>query len=122
MLRMLQYVFDNGTGHVPTLSLFGRSAIRMMATVLKPLGEGLTMLPAGGGYEAQTAGPGFVLARHVPLPNEPRAATVVALEKLEDINARLIAALSTGDVPQTLVAARESLGRMVSAFDEARGG
>jgi len=45
MLRMLGYTFTPG-GDSDLRMAFGQSAIIMMATVLKPLGEGLTQLPA----------------------------------------------------------------------------
>jgi Ferritin-like len=51
MLRMLQYVFDNATSHETLLHQFGRRAIELMAAVIKPLGEALTLMPAGPDYE-----------------------------------------------------------------------
>jgi hypothetical protein len=119
MLRMLQYVFDNGTGAQPLLKLFGGTAIEVMATVIKPLGEALTLLPAGEGYQDQTAGPGFVLSRHVPLPAEPHAALVVACEKLADLDARLSAAVAAGPPPDRLLAAQAGLRRVAAKLAQA---
>lgn len=89
MLRMLQYVFDSATDHAAVLATFGHGAIEAMTAVIKPLGEALTRLPAGVEYEAQTAGPAFALSRHVALPTEPLAASIVAAEKLAELDARL---------------------------------
>jgi hypothetical protein len=89
MLRMLQYVFDNATGHTPLLRAFGRGALEAMTAVLKPLGEALTRMPAGPEYQEDTAGPGFGLARHVALPIDPTVAAVVNAERFRDLSLRL---------------------------------
>ena len=98
MLRMLQYVFDNATGHAPLLRALGRGALEAMTAVLKPLGEGLTRLPAGPQYQDDTAGPGFGLARHVGLPIDPAAASVVNAERFRELSLRLsgLAAMHAG--------------------------
>lgn len=85
MLRMLQYVFDNSTGDAALLRDFSQMAIRVMPTVLKPFGEALTLLPAGGSYGSKTAGPAFGLSRHVPLPLDSYAAATVAQEQLTEL-------------------------------------
>lgn len=85
MLRMLQYVFDNSTGDAALLRDFSQMAIWVMPTVIKPLGEALTLLPAGADYGSKTAGPAFGLSRHVPLPNDPRCAAIVAQEELSEL-------------------------------------
>ena len=85
MLRMLQYVFDNSTEDAALLRDFSRMAIKMMCTVIKPLGEALTRLPAGARYGLRTAGPAFAMSRHVPLPREPRSASIVAQERLQEL-------------------------------------
>jgi hypothetical protein len=89
MLRMLQYVFDNATTHTPLLRAFGHGALETMTAVLKPLGEALTLMPAGPEYEDKTAGPGFVLTRHVSLPTDPAAAAIVNAERFDELSHRL---------------------------------
>jgi hypothetical protein len=118
MLRMLQYVFDNATGDAALLRQFGKRAIELMAAVIKPLGEALTLMPAGPDYEDQTAGPGFVLSRHVGLPNEPRAAAVVALEKLQELSDRLRIASEGEPTPRQLRSASANLDRLGASFRE----
>jgi hypothetical protein len=86
MLRMLQYVFDNATGNPALLRAFGRGALEAMTAVVKPLGEALTLMPAGPGYENQTAGPGFALGPHIALPADPRAAAIVNAEWLRELS------------------------------------
>lgn len=117
MLRMLQYVFDNGTSDAPTLSQFGKTAIALMASVIKPLGEALMRLPAGLSYEGETAGPGFVLSRHVPLPAEPAAARRVAAERLGELAQKLdLLVVDKGPQPIELVAANRTLAEAVQNF------
>lgn len=89
MLRMLQYVFDNATSDIPLLKLFAQLSLQTMTTVVKPLAESLTMLPAGSDYGNATAGPPFTLLRHVSLPIEAPAAYVIVHEKCEELNQRL---------------------------------
>jgi hypothetical protein len=112
MLRMLQYVFDNGTSHDALLRQFGKASIEMMVAVVKPLAESLTLMPAGRDYEHQTAGPGFVLSRHVGLPNEPRAAAIVAEEKLAELADRLDRIAGMGPGPAQLRNASDNLRRI----------
>jgi hypothetical protein len=86
MLRMLGYTFTPG-GDLELKRSFGQNAIIMMATVLKPLGEGLTQLPATDPGGA-TAGPPFGLTRHVLLPTDARAAWMLVSERLVELNAK----------------------------------
>ena len=111
MLRMLQYVFDNATGDKGLLREFSKAALELMTSTLKPLGEALMLMPAGSTteYEGQTAGPGFLLTRHVPLPNEPAAARIVALEKLEEVLLRLERSASVAEAPRQLASAADNL-------------
>lgn len=116
MLRMLQYVFNDAATHEPLLTLFGRTSIQMMATVLKPLAESLTMLPAGIGYGGRTAGPPFSLSRHVPLPVDPRAAAILAEEKVRELADRLAGLVTNAEAPDRLRHARRNLDDIVSLF------
>jgi hypothetical protein len=96
MLRLLQYVFDNSTSDPQTLQPFSRAALYLMTAVLKPLGETLTLLPAGPRlYGSATAGPPFAIGRQVALPLDPRIAQTIATEKLTQLQQRL-ANLSDG--------------------------
>jgi hypothetical protein len=89
MLRMLQWVFDGATSHQRLMQAMARLSLHAMTSVLKPLGEALMCLPAGPEHDRQTAGPPFALTRHVPLPVEPRAATTVAGERLDELAEQL---------------------------------
>ena len=57
-----------------------------MATVIKPLGEALTALPAG--KTGRSAGPPFGLTRHVALPADAKAARLLVSERLAELLAK----------------------------------
>ena len=87
MLRMLGYAF-NSSGAAALRRRLGQQAIVLMATVLKPLGEALTHMPAAQPGGA-TAGPSFGLTRHVMLPANARAARLLVDERLAEITRHL---------------------------------
>lgn len=70
-LRLLQFVFDHSTTQLDVMQDLDRVSLELMTSTLKPLGERLTAMQAGQEYEGQTAGPGLLLTRHVPLPRDP---------------------------------------------------
>lgn len=109
MLRMLQYVFDNSTEDAALLRDFSRMAIKMMCTVIKPLGEALTLLPAGARYGLRTAGPAFAMSRHVPLPREPHSASIVAQERLQELVLLLEELAEHSNAPTQLISAHTNL-------------
>ena len=117
MLRMLQFVFDTATDDTPLLRAFGHGAIEAMTAVLKPLGEALTVMPAGPGYENQTAGPGFRLTRHIALPTDAAAAGVVNAERLVDLSDVLSALAARHDSIWQLRTAADNLERLARRFD-----
>jgi len=84
MLRALSYAFTTPSSEGLARE-FSRIAIALMPVVVKPLGEAITELPAGERYPGKTAGPAFGMARHVLLPDAPRAARVVVHERLREL-------------------------------------
>lgn len=114
MLRLLQHVFDGATGDdLHELRPFAAAALQLMATVIKPLGEALALLPAGHDYGDATAGPTFGLGRNVPLPLLRSIAETVAAEKLAELQQRLAAlAAQTPDPPAALQRAAANLARI----------
>jgi CDGSH-type Zn-finger protein len=59
MLLMLLRFFAHAEEDEDELRLLARGTLRLMASVLRPLGEALTKLPAGDAFPGKTAGPGF---------------------------------------------------------------
>jgi ferritin-like protein len=121
MLRLLQFVFDHSTTDVDVMRDLSRVSLELMTSTLKPLGEGLTAMPAGEEYEGQTAGPGFVLTRHVPLPRNPVAARMLALEKLDELTLRLrrAAALIDPEPPPQVGRAADNIAATASRLRDA---
>jgi hypothetical protein len=114
MLRQLQYVFSGNSDDPRLLRRFASVAIAVMPTVIKPLGEALTMLPAGKSYHGQTAGPAFAMTRHVPLPTGARAASTVVDERLGELIAEAERLANDNRAPQYLVKAAENLHRITA--------
>ena len=85
MLRMLQFVFDDITAPSELVRKMARQALLVMVQVVKPLGEALTLSPAGTEYPELNAGPGFGLTRHVSLPRDQCAAEVVVRERIDEV-------------------------------------
>ena len=85
MLRLLQYIFRNSTDDSETLRCFAKTAIGIMITLIKPLGESLMLLSAGEVWQGKTAGPAFGLSRHVTLPEEQHVANVIVQERLTEL-------------------------------------
>ena len=83
-MRMLQFVFSSCTDCGPESQRFAKTAIVIMTTVIKPLGEALTLLPMRE-MGADCAGPSFGMSRHVALSVDPGIATLVVRERLEEL-------------------------------------
>jgi hypothetical protein len=82
MLQMLSYAFSSSG---KTAQAMGKEAIRLMPTVVKPLGEALMLLPSGEKSDSRRAGPGFGLTRHVLLPDDPSVAMKLSCERLTEL-------------------------------------
>ena len=108
MLRMLGYTFSP-CGGAELRRAFGQSAIVMMATVLKPLGEALATLPATEEPTGPTAGPPFGLTRHVVLPVDANCARTLVAERLSELTSLASRLASAASAPA-------SLGRVVSTL------
>ncbi len=111
MLRLLQYVFRNSTDDTVMLRAFSQTAIGLMPTLIKPLAETLTLLPAGEPWGAKTAGPAFGLSRHVTLPEHPATASRVVRERLQELIARAATLADDDRAPRQLLHARHNLER-----------
>ncbi|MFN0007225.1 MAG: ferritin-like domain-containing protein [Planctomycetota bacterium] len=110
MLRMLQFAFSSSTECGPVLRRFAETAIVVMPTVVKPIGEALTLLPMREGSD-RMAGPAFGMSRHVGLPVEPDIASVVVRDRLAELNATGLALCENPAAPTQLVCAVANLGR-----------
>lgn len=88
MLLMLLRFFAHIEETEEELRLLARGTLRVMASVLRPLGEALAKLPAGAAYPGKTAGPGFGYNRDVHLLAHKESAWVFFLERLWELAGR----------------------------------
>ena len=70
------------------METLSRATLRMMASVLRPLGEALTKMPAGDAYPGKTAGPGFGYNRDVHLLPHKESAWVFFAERLRELETK----------------------------------
>lgn len=85
MLLMLLRFFSHTDENEAELEALSRATLRMMASVLRPLGEALTKMPAGDAYPGRTAGPGFGYNRDVHLLPHKESAWVFFAERLREL-------------------------------------
>jgi Ferritin-like len=110
MLRMLSYTFAPG-GEFDLRRTLGQGAIILMVTVIKPLGEALTALPAGS-KSGRTAGPPFGLTRHVLLPIKAPTARLLVAERLNELSTFSSALAASPNAPVSLARVAAALQRL----------
>jgi hypothetical protein len=115
MLRMLGYTWSPG-GSMAARRSFGRGAIILMATVLKPLGEALTQLPASSERGGPHAGPAFGLTRHVQLSADEPAARVLVSERLTELTVQVRALAESPQAVSGIKRVAASLGRVIESI------
>jgi len=89
MLVMLLRFFAHGGENEDELRLLARGTLRIMASVLRPLGDALAKTPAGLEYPGKTAGPAFGFNRTVHLLSHKESAWIYFLERLYELATRL---------------------------------
>ncbi|HEY7982138.1 MAG TPA: ferritin-like domain-containing protein [Candidatus Eremiobacteraceae bacterium] len=85
MLLMLVRFFAHLDEGDEELRMLSRGTLRMMASVLRPLGEALATMPAGPEFAGKTAGPGFGYNRDIALFPHKTSAWVFILERLHEL-------------------------------------
>lgn len=116
MLRMLTWGFEfNSPDSQDQVRIFCSVAIDLMPRVLLPIGEGLMLMPAGSKYPGKTAGPGFGLTRHVMLPPNIGAATLLCRERLNEL-ASIGSAIVAEQVPEPIMRGCSHLQQVAKAF------
>jgi hypothetical protein len=82
MLQLLLRYFAHSDETLEERRTLVHVALGLMASVLRPLGELITTLPAGDAYPGKTAGPSFHFYRSVHLLPHKRAAWIFLHERL----------------------------------------
>ena len=119
MLMMLLRFFAHEGETEDQFRLLARGTLRMMASVLRPLGEALAKTPAGPEYPEKMAGPGFGFNRSVHLLSHRQSAWIYFLERLYDLAARLTQLADQSTIPpevQEAAAALESVAEHLTPF------
>jgi CDGSH-type Zn-finger protein len=119
MLLMLARFFAHGGENEDELRLLARGTLRLMASVLRPLGEALAKAPAGPAFPGRTAGPRFGVTRNIHLLAHKRAAWIVFLERLYDLSSRLTVLAEETTLPNEVpeaAAALESIAEHLTPF------
>ncbi|HYL27418.1 MAG TPA: ferritin-like domain-containing protein, partial [Candidatus Nitrosotalea sp.] len=123
MLMMLVRFFAHGAEKEDALRLLARGTLRLMASVLRPLGEALARTPAGPEYPGKTAGPTFGYSRSVHLLPHREAAWIFFLERLYDLAGRLTRLAEEASLPTEVpeaAAALESVAEHLTPFIPAK--
>ena len=119
MLMMLERFFGHTNETEEELRHLARAVLRMMTSVLRPLGEALAKTPAGREYPGKTAGPGFGFARAIHLLPHKRAAWILFLERCYDLQMRLTRLSEEAGLPQEVqesAAAMEAVTECLTPF------
>jgi hypothetical protein len=86
MLLMLLRFFAHTDESEDELERLSRATLRIMTTVIRPLGEALTKMPAGNpAFAGRTAGPGFGYNHDVSLLPHKRSAWIFFGERLREL-------------------------------------
>jgi hypothetical protein len=116
LLLMLLRYFAHGDESDAELQTLAGTALRLMAGVLRPLGEALAKMPAGPSAPGKTAGPGFGNDRDVHLLPHKRSAWIFFGERLHALTANARALAQPATAPSELVEAASSLESLAARF------
>jgi CDGSH-type Zn-finger protein len=117
MLLMLLRFFAHTEESEDELELLSRATLRLMTTVLRPLGEALAKLPIGDPRLAgRTAGPGFGYNRDVHLLPHKRSAWIFFGERLRDLALAATRMRTHGELPSEIEAAAAALEDLAECF------
>jgi len=119
MLVMLLRFFAHGEESEDEFRLLARGTLRIMASVLRPLGEALAILPAGPEYPGKNAGPSFGYSRNVHLLAHRESAWIYIVERLYDLAVRITRLGHESGLPvqvQEAAAALESVAEHLMPF------
>jgi len=119
MLMMLERFFAHVSETGEELQHLARGTLRIMTSVLRPLGEALAKTPAGHEYPGKTAGPGFGYTRAIHLLAHKRSAWIFFLERCYDLQMRLTRLAEETGLPQEVeesAAAMEAVADCLTPF------
>jgi uncharacterized Fe-S cluster protein YjdI len=118
LLLMLIRFFAHADETESELEHLSRATLRLMTTVIRPLGEALTKMPMGQSAPGKTAGPGFGYNRDIHLLPHKRSAWVFFGERLRDVAlaATSLQAEHAGSLPDEVDEAAAALQALAEEF------
>ena len=117
MLLMLLRFLAHTEETEPELEHLSRATLRLMATVLRPLGEALAMMPVGDPLlPGRTAGPGFGYNRDVHLLPHKASAWVFFAERLRGLAVTAATLRKRAGVPRQVDEAAAALEDLATQF------
>jgi len=122
MLLMLLRFFAHTDETEPELEHLSRATLRIMTTVIRPLGDVLAQMPIGGAeHPGMTAGPGFGYNRDVDLLPHKRSAWIFFGERLAELAAIATRLRLEPGVPAQLEEAAAALQDLAGQFAPGNG-
>lgn len=117
MLLMLLRFFAHNDETEEELEIISKATLRIMTTVIRPLGDALAKMPAGSTtFPGMNAGPGFGYNRDVHLLPHKRSAWIFLGERLGNLALRATALLDINNVPKEMNEAAASLEALARLF------
>ena len=117
MLLMLLRFLAHTEESEPELEHLSRATLRLMATVLRPLGEALAMMPVGDPLlPGRTAGPGFGYNRDVHLLPHKASSWVFFAERLRNLAVTAATLRKRAGVPRQVDEAAAALEDLATQF------
>jgi hypothetical protein len=118
MIQVLGRMFVHAEESPEDLAVLSDMTVGLMMDVIQPLGNALTLLPAGPSHPGQCAGPSFRLSRSASIPTHRSAAWPVFRERLLELVAYCRFLQGTKGAPPALASARAFLEGYAARFAE----
>ena len=117
MLLMLLRFFSHTEESEAELERLSRATLRIMTTVIRPLGEALTKMPVGNpACPGMTAGPGFGYNRDISLLPHKRSAWIFFGERLRELAIIAVRLRSQTGVPREIDESAAALEALAQEF------
>jgi CDGSH-type Zn-finger protein len=117
MLLMLLRFFSHTEESDAELERLSRATLRIMTTVIRPLGEALTKMPVGDPtYAGMTAGPGFGYNRDISLLPHKKSAWIFFGERLRELAMIAVRLRAQAGVPKEIDESAAALEALAQEF------
>ena len=117
MLLMLLRFFSHTEESEAELERLSRATLRIMTTVIRPLGEALTKMPVGDPtYAGMTAGPGFGYNRDISLLPHKKSAWIFFGERLRELAMIAVRLRAQAGVPKEIDESAAALEALAQEF------